>query len=510
MIPERGRLLLVVGSELLAGELRAAVGHRGTDAGADSELGASRERARRVRAALERLGPLYVKVGQVLSTREDLVPPALASEFERLHDQATPYPFDRMSTVLEQDLGSHWRERFKDFDTLRPLGCASLAQAYAATLSDGRPVVVKVQRPGIARLMASDMRLLRLVTRGVSKRFPLMSETIDLNAMLSVIFEAMRHELDLTLEAANMDEARTTVGDIAGIQVPDVVHATPRVLIQQRAPGTSVRDADPSAFAVEERERIGTSLLAFMYQGYFIDHRFHADPHPGNVFVCPGGPTTLIDWGMVGRIDRHLSSSLMMTLLGLANNDAHAVARSWAEMGRPTPWADLSGFEQDMATVVPKLASIPLNRLRFGASLAALLRHSTRRGIQTNPMIGLLGKSFANIEGTVRYIAPQLSATDVLVDQADRVLAAHALRSLSQQQLSYTALQILSGLETLLPHARAVTRSLSSGELTVQQAPVTRAFSLVGHRTSTRVKRAERHLLGAAALAWYFSRTGRR
>ncbi|MFI7242085.1 ABC1 kinase family protein [Streptomyces qinglanensis] len=507
MLAERGRLLLAVGSGLLAGELS-----RSGDRGAGGERTTrGQQRAARVRAALERLGPLYVKVGQVLSTREDLVPPAVAGELAGLHDRVPPCAFEWMSPVLEAELGRAWRQRFQHFDSQNPLGCASLAQVYAATLSDGRPVVVKVQRPGITSVMAADMRLLRLVTRVLSKRFPLMSETIDFHAMVSVVFEAVRQELDFTLEAANMDEARRTVGAVPGIRIPDVVHATPRVLIQQRAPGTSIRDADPAAFAPEERERIGTGLLAFMYQGYFIDHRFHADPHPGNVFVCPGGPTTLIDWGMVGRIDRHVSSSLMMTLLGLANNDAHAVARSWAEMGRPTPWADLSGFEQDMSTVVPKLAAIPLSRLRFGASLAELLRHSTRRGIQTNPMIGLLGKSFANAEGTVRCIAPELSAVDVLADQADRVLLAHARTLLSQRQLSYSALQAIAAVETLLPHTRAVGRNISAGELTVQRAAVTRPFSLVAHRANIRSRRFERRVLTAAALAWYVSRhIGRR
>ncbi|AEW99517.1 ABC1 kinase family protein [Streptantibioticus cattleyicolor] len=506
MLAERGRLLLTVVGELLAAEVCAA----GTRIrGPDERARRERQRALRIRTALERLGPLYVKAGQVLSTREDLVPPAVARELESLHDRAAPCPFDRMSAVLEAELGPDWRRRFRHFDTERPLGCASIAQAYAAVLDDGRSVVVKVQRPGIAAQMTTDMRLLRGMTRTLARRTPVLSETIDFEAMLAVIFEAVRNELDLTLEAANMDEARAAVTAVPGIDVPGVVHATERVLIQRRAPGTSVRDADPAAFDDAERERVGTGLLTVMYQGYFIDHRFHADPHPGNVFVCPGGPTTLIDWGMIGRLDRHLSSTLLMTLLGLANNDAHAVARAWSEMGRPTPWADIGAFEQDMSVVVPRLASIPLDRLRFGASLATLLRLSTRRGIRTNPMIGLLGKSFANMEGTVRHLAPHLSATDVLVRQTGRVLGEYAAQSLSQQQLGFTALQLLSGLETLLPHARAVGRSLSGGDLTLQHTAVTRPFSLVDHRSSARIRRAEHHLLGAAALVWLLRRRGR-
>ncbi|UNO44385.1 AarF/ABC1/UbiB kinase family protein [Streptomyces sp. MST-110588] len=507
MLAERGRLLLTVAAGLLAEEVRGTGRRNGPGLAEDGRR--ARQRAVRIRGALERLGPLYIKVGQILSTRQDMVPHALARELEHLHDRAEVCPFDRMAAVLEADLGRGWHGRFRDFDAARPLGCASLAQAYAATLADGRPVVVKVQRPGITTLMAADMRLLRGATRLLARRTPVLSETIGFDAMLGVIFDAMHDELDFTLEAANMDQARTAVAATPGIEVPAVVHATPRVLIQRRAPGTSIRQADPAAFKDEERERIGTDLLTVMYQGYFIDRRFHADPHPGNIFVCPGGPATLIDWGMVGRIDRHLSMTLMMTLLALANNDAHAVAHTWPEMGRPTAWADIGGFEQDMAAVVPKLASVPLERLEFGASLAALLRHSSRRGIQTNPMIGILGKSFANMEGAVRYLAPHLSVTDILVRQSRRVLAEYARQSLAEPQLAYTALQMLCGLETLLPQARAVGRGLAGGELTVQQAPVTRPFSLVDHRANARLRRTERHLLGAAALLWLLRRRRR-
>ncbi|WP_030022820.1 ABC1 kinase family protein [Streptomyces monomycini] len=506
MLADRGKLLLRVGTELLAQEARGLRGRRPVLSGSSPR---PQDRPVRIRQALERLGPLYIKVGQILSTRQDLISPVIAQELENLHDRATEYPFDRMAPVLEAELGADWRSYFRDFDTRRPLGCASLAQAYSATLTDGLPVVVKVQRPGITAMMATDMRLLRTVTRMLSKRTPVLSETIDFDAMLGVIFDAMRHELDFTLEAANMEQARAAVAAVPGIEVPGVIHATEGVLIQRRAPGSSIRDADPTAFKDAERERIGSDLLAVMYQGYFIDRHFHADPHPGNIFVCPDGPTTLIDWGMVGRIDRHLSMALMMTLLGLANNDAQAVARTWPEMGRATAWADIGGFEQDMASLVPKLHAAPLEQLKFGSSLATLLRYSTKRGIQTNPMVGILGKSFANVEGSVRYLAPHLSVTDVLVTQTQRVLTEFACQTLSRQQLGYTGLQMLSAFETLLPHVRTVTRSLAAGELTLQHTAVARKFSLVDHRRNGQVRRIEHKLIAAAVAAWLLHRRRR-
>ncbi|MBY8886099.1 AarF/ABC1/UbiB kinase family protein [Streptomyces sp. PTM05] len=493
MLPRRGRLLLRVLAELVGDELSDGLRVlRGRQ-----EPGAA-DRGPRLRAALESLGPLYIKVGQILSTRPDLIPPAVASQLEGLHDSAPAIPFPRLRPVLDDELGSGWPQRFSHFDTSRPLGSASLAQAYGATLHDGLPVVVKVQRPGVLQTMAADMRLVRRITRLFARGAPVLNATIDFDAMLAVIFDAMRHELDFTLEAANMERAREEVRSPADIQVPRVVHATPHILIQTRAPGTSIRDADPADFKEEERERIGTDLIAFMYRGYFTHRFFHADPHPGNIFVTPGGPTTMIDWGMVGRIDRQLSMSLMMTLLGLAHNDARAVARSWTDMGRPTPWADISGFEQDMASLVPTLHGLSLEHLRFGASLSTLLRYSTRRGIQTSPMVGLLGKSFSNVEGAARYLAPQVSVTDVLVRHTPRIVAHYLEETISPARLGYGLLHATAAVENGLADARTFGRSLTAGELTLQHFPVRRRFSLVDHRTDRRLRMCASALVAAA------------
>ncbi|MGI5341102.1 ABC1 kinase family protein [Streptomyces sp. CA-181903] len=501
----RCRLLLSVLTDLAVEEVRSG-GARLRPGGVPEgvpEGAASRERAVRLRSALERLGPLYVKLGQVLSTRQDLVPEAVAAELESLHDRTTPLPFACLEPVLEEELGPGWRERFSDLDTRRPLGAASVAQTHAARLRDGRPVVVKVQRPGVRAVMSTDMRLLSTAVRLLARRTPLLNATVDFSAMLHVVFDAMRHELDFTLEAANMDAARRAVAPYGLLRVPETVLVTPRVLVQTRAPGVSIRDADAGSLAPEVRGEIGGQLLTFMCQQYLLDRAFHADPHPGNVFVAPDGVTTLIDWGMVGRIDRHLSLALAMTLLGLAANDAQIVARNWPEMGRPMPWADLAGFHQDMTILVPALHNVPLERLRFGASLASLLKYSTARGIQTNPMIGLLSKSFSNIEGSVRLVAPRLSVTEVLVRSVPRVVRAFTREALSEQHLGYQALQALALGENLLRDLRTVTRSLAGGELTVQIMPVQRRFSLAEHHDALRHRRLTRAALAASALWWW-------
>jgi len=288
---------------LLTGEIGRAVGLRAT-LGGDGEDRPDRQqqRARAVRQALEELGPLYIKVGQMLSTRPDICPEYLMEEFEHLHAKVSVTPFTEFEPVLEDELGRDWKRYFREVKT-EPLGCASLAQVYYVVLKSGRPAVVKIQRPGVKQAMLDDMALLAALVRRLAKRMPDFNDVMDLEAMLDVVFSSMRPELDFTIEAENMDDFRDRVEDFDTLSIPEVLYATPRVLVQSLAPGKSIRDVNREDFPEDQREAIGRDLMTFMFWGFFVDRKFHADPHPGNVFISPDGEANLIDWGMVGKID---------------------------------------------------------------------------------------------------------------------------------------------------------------------------------------------------------------
>lgn len=300
----------------------------------------ARRRAKAVRHALEQLGPFYIKMGQMLSTRPDLTSDVLIEELEHLHDSVALSPFAEFGAILDQEMPS-WRHLFRSIDLVNPLGSASLAQVYRVVLRDGSSAVVKIQRPRIRAQVLEDMKRMRRAARLVGRLAPGFNELIDVDAMLQVIFNGMEPELDFTVEAQNMEDARRAAREFKHITVPKVLDATPRVLVQSLAPGTSIAAADRAGFATKERKNICRDLLKFMYQGYLSDHVFHADPHPGNIFVQPGEKATLIDWGMVGRIDRSLGRKLALLMLNIAQNDAAATARTWVEMGHATARADL-------------------------------------------------------------------------------------------------------------------------------------------------------------------------
>ncbi|MEU5117053.1 AarF/UbiB family protein [Streptomyces longwoodensis] len=467
MSAARARILARTVAALLAGEVTERT-RRGPQVFSTTP---QQRRAVALRQAFEDLGPLYVKVGQILSTRPDFVSPTMMAELGTLHDHASVTRFDVMEPVLEQELGASWRSRFSFLETARPLGSASLAQVYEGVLNDGRPVVIKVQRPGITAVIDADMRVLRRMARMVARRAPRFNATIDLETMLRVVFDAMKPELDFRLEAQNMDTARRTIRNFSTLAVPEVVHATRRTLIQTLASGRNIRSADRCDFKKEERTAIGRDLIGFMFRGYFEERFFHADPHPGNILVQPGDRASIIDWGMVGRIDRRTSMSLVLILLSLAQNDGIAAARAWIEMSKPTAWADLAGFSSDIAILVPRIAAASLGELNFGTTLTDVLKYSTKRGIQSSPLVSILGKSFANIDGSVRYLAPELSVTDVFVDHLRPLVTHFVKEATSEGQLARSLIEQAIIMSSSPGEARGILRDLANRNLALDLSP---------------------------------------
>jgi ubiquinone biosynthesis protein len=491
---------------LLGGEVRRAVGVS-TNNRPEDDFASSRQaqRARAVRQALEDLGPLYIKVGQMLSTRPDICPEYLMEEFENLHAKVSVSPFSEFEPVLEEELGSDWRRYFREIRT-EPIGCASLAQVYKVQLRSGKDAVVKIQRPGVRASMLQDMTLLASLVRQLAKRMPDLNDVLDLEAMLDVIFTSMRPELDFRLEGENMDAFRDRVEDFDTLAIPEVMFATPRVLVQGLADGKSIREVDRSSFSDTQREAIGRDLLTFMFWGFFVDRAFHADPHPGNVFISPEGKATIIDWGMVGRVDANLSMSLIVALISMGMGDGTTLARSWIEMGRATKRADVSGFINDMGRFVPGIAGQPLERFNFGVQLTSILKFSTKRGIASSPMIAILGKSFANVEGSIRYLAPTLSITDVFEDEfkvMSQELAREALgRDAMARLTAQTCMMAIQG----PGQARSILADMANRDTTVRIGEDMSLRSRHEDRADRRSKAWRRTALTAGLAAYLVDR----
>ncbi|GAB3970809.1 AarF/UbiB family protein [Streptomyces sparsus] len=468
MAQQRGRRAVHILGRLGVQEMsRTAKSRWSQRRGGPPEGSAEHQRAVAIRLTLERLGPLYVKIGQILTTRPDFVPEYVRDELALLTDQVTVHPFAPFAEVLEEELGADWRASFSSFETDQPLGAASLAQVYRATRRDGTPCVVKIQRPGSIDAVLGDMQVLRRVAKVIGRGAPRFNEVIDIAAMLDVVFRAMADELDFTREADNMKDARKAAREYKTIKIPKPILATPRVLIQTLADGQSANRLKEDELSTKQRKKVAKELMAYVFKSYFTGRVFHADPHPGNVLVSPNGRAHIIDWGMVGRLDRSTSSAVLGAMVSMAYNDGPALARSWMQLGTTLPWSDIGGFVSDIARFVPHVTDASLEKMNFGVALTSVLTFSTRRGIQTSPNVSMIGKSVANLEGTVRYIYPRLKMSDIIRSTLRDILTELAHDSISQEQLALHALTVFQGMSQSPREASGILTDLAQRQLTV-------------------------------------------
>jgi ubiquinone biosynthesis protein len=306
-----------------------------------------------------------------------------------------------------------------------------------------------------------------------------------------------------------MDEFRERVDDFEMLDIPEVYFVTPRVLVQSMAPGKLIRDIDRADFDPELREQVASDLLVFMFWGYFVDRSFHADPHPGNIFISPDGLATLIDWGMVGKIDVNLSAALSVVLLSMSMNDGTTLARTWIEMGRATRRADIAGFINDMGRFVPGIAGQTLERFNFGVQLTNILKFSAKRGIATVPAVATLGKSFANMEGSIRYLCPDLSITEVF-DSEFTLIGQELIRELMDRDFMFR-----SGAQGMLlamngpAQIRGVLTDMANRDLSVRFGEDMSRRSRHEDRADSRLKSLQRSAIVAAGVAYLLGRRRR-
>ncbi|MFF6824796.1 AarF/UbiB family protein [Streptomyces longwoodensis] len=410
-------------------------------------------------------------MGQILATRPDFVPQYVMDELSQLNDRVTVSPFSQFAPALEEELGVGWERRFSGFQTAEPLGTASLAQVYRATLADGRPCVVKIQRPGASGTVTGDMKVLRTAARLLRSALPEFNNVVDVGAMLEVLFKAMEDELDFTREARNQKDARKLARRFKRLEVPKVITATPRVLVMKLADGESVSRLKEGVPAKGARKKIARDFISYMFRGYFVDRFFHADPHPGNLLLSADGKGHLIDWGMVGRVDTSTSAALLGVFLALARNDGPGLARQWMSLGSPTPRSDVSGFVSDITRQVPHWSDASLEELNFGVALTSVLRYSTRRRIQTTPLVSVVGKSLANAEGSVRGFYPKLKFSDLLRSVLPEVMGDLVRETLSMEQGSELILHVLGVVHHTPGELQRIRSDLAERQLTVRTRP---------------------------------------
>ncbi|MGJ8525282.1 putative protein kinase UbiB [Halomonadaceae bacterium LMG 33818] len=368
-------------------------------------------RGARLRMALETLGPIYVKFGQMLSTRRDLLPSDIALELRRLQDQVTPFPGEVARRIVEAELGDSVDNLFIHFSA-HPMASASIAQVHAATLHDGQEVVVKIIRPDIDRIMRSDMALMHtialvlMIVPDLRRLHPV--EVVD--DYQSTLFD----ELDLTKEAANTSQLKRNFKNSDALYVPAIYWPMTRrrVMVQERIYGIPVAEVDLLRDAGVDLKALAERGVEIFFTQVFRDNFFHADMHPGNIFVSiedPGNPSYIaIDCGIVGSLTREDQDYLARNILAFFRQDYYEVAVLHIESGWVGEGTRANEFAAAVRAVCEPLLEKPLKDISFGQALLGLFQTAQRFHMEVQPQLVLLQKTLLNIEGLGRTLYPDL------------------------------------------------------------------------------------------------------
>ncbi|CAN5675950.1 ubiquinone biosynthesis regulatory protein kinase UbiB [soil metagenome] len=393
---------------------------------------AAQSRGTRLRLALQELGPIFVKFGQILSTRRDLVPSDVAEELSLLQDSVAPFDGAQAQAIVEQQLGRSVAEAFERFE-VEPLASASIAQVHAATLAGGREVVVKVLRPGIERQIAADVSLLAAIAALVDRTHPA-ADKIRPREIVAEIRGTLAAELDLQREGANASVIRrhwssTGWQDSPDLYVPEVIwsHTAERVLTLERVHGIPSDDIAALDAAGIDRKALAAKGVRVFYTQVFRDNFFHADAHAGNIWVDAqrrDDPRFIaIDFGIVGQLSGEDQYFLAENFMAIFNRDYRRIAELHVQAGWMPAHIRIDELEAAARAVCEPYFTRPLSEISLAEVLIKLFRTAQRYELTLQPQLILLQKTLLNIEGVGRLLDPQLDIWAVARPVLERILA---------------------------------------------------------------------------------------
>ncbi len=411
-----------------------------------------------LRNILVGLGPVYVKLGQLLSTRPDLLPADYIEELSTLQDAVPPVPWSEIEVVIRQQLKRPLEETFATVNVI-PVAAGSIAQTHRATLADGREVALKVQRPGIDATVPQDISLIRGVADLVARTE--FGQTYEIRAIAEEFATALQAELDFIREAEFTDQLRRNLSTSRWFDPKQLVVAeiywdltTQKLLVMEWLDGVPLLQAnlnsdengkDPSA----ERAAITSLLFRAFFQQIYIDGFFHADPHPGNLFYLKDGRVALLDCGMVGRLDPRTQQILTEMLLAIVDLDAQRCSQLTLQLSDSAQPVILSRLENDYDRMLRKYYNLSLNEINFSQVFYEVLQVARNNKIRLPSNLGLYAKTLANLEGVARAVNPEINLLDeikpLLTDLFRRqLLGANPLQSLLRTALDLKSLSLQS------------------------------------------------------------------
>jgi ubiquinone biosynthesis protein len=446
-----------------------------------------------VRETFEELGLTFLKFGQVLAMRRDLLPEAYIAELELLHDQLPAMGIAAVRATVETELGAPLPELFASFNET-PIAAATIAQVHEATTQDGRHVAVKVQRPGLEAMIATDITALTYLVSLGERFFPRL-RALDLPVVVHEFANSLNRETDFSHEARSIVLFRTALADVPDLWIPNVITecSSGAVLTLEFSPGERV---DLYAkLHPEAMPRAINTLVRLMLQTIFEEGLFHADPHPGNVLVLPDGRLSLLDFGMTGELDEPMRESLTLLLEAVVKGDARAATEAYLEMAPTSEKANRATLLVDIKAVLYEIHRSDLAAVSIGAAFDALLRAGSRNGVHNPGEFFLLTRAFVILESMIRLLDPHHNYMASFSEEISRLTAQH----FSGARIKERTTKLARELERLLSDAPSDTRRLlrraATGDLGRLQLP---GIEALGGRISRNLERLTGAITAAA------------
>jgi len=379
-----------------------------------------RETARRFREMLEELGPTFVKVGQILSTRRDLLPAVFIEELAHLQDKVPPLTFAEVKAAVEEGLGGSLDTLFTEFRE-ECLASASIAETHLARLPDGTEVVVKVQRPGIDETIRSDLDLLFLFAKFLEATIAEM-ELYAPGELVRALDDGLTMELDFYREAANLEQFAQNFKDVDGVKIPQLFrsHSSRTVLTMERMVGRKIGDIEPGS---AEGRALAEKFIEVLYLMLFEHGFFHADPHPGNCFITEKGEIALIDFGLCGYLSPSQQDQLINLIVSVVAGDVDGIARILLRMGRPLGAVNMGQFKAQVAAARDRYLRRSLENIDAAQFSNECLEAAQRYRVRIATEYALLAKTGATIEGNIRSLDPKYNILEAGQMYARRMLA---------------------------------------------------------------------------------------
>ena len=437
-----------------------------------------------VREAFEELGLTFVKFGQVLALRRDLLPDAYVEELDRLHDQLPAMGIDTVRATIEVELGTPVTKWFSAFSET-PLAAATIAQVHEATMQDGRHVAVKVQRPGLPAMIATDIAAMTYLVALGEGIFPRL-RALDLPVVVREFASSLNRETDFSHEARSIVLFRTALADVADLWIPNVVAECSgrTVLTMEYSAGERVdlyAKVHPEAMP-----RLINTLVKLMRQSIFEEGLFHADPHPGNVFVLPDGRLSLLDFGMTGDLDESMRDALTLLLEAVVKGDARAATEAYLKMAPASENVNRAALLVDIKAALYEIHRRDLAEVSIGDAFEALLRAGSRNGAHNPSEFFLLTRAFVILESMMSALAPHHNYLESFREEISRLTAKHFSLARIKDKTTTLAREMERLINDAPGDTRRLLRRIAEGDLGRVQAP---ALEVLGGRLSRNLER---------------------